>query len=704
MDGILKELNEKQKEAVIYFDSPLLILAGAGSGKTRVITYKILYMIEKLKFEPQRILAITFTNKAAKEMKERVESLLGKSCPVWVSTFHSFCLRVLRSYGEEIGIKRDFLVVDEEDRRAIIKTVVKELNLDPELYSPQKVIPLISSVKNGLTSVDSLLSEYEKLYAVYELYGKKLKETNSLDFDDLLLLGRELLKETKVGEKLSDHFRYLLIDEYQDTNRAQYEIAKALTLKKGNICVVGDEDQCIYTWRGANIENILSFEKDFKGAKVIKLEKNYRCTKTILLAANAVISNNTLRKGKELYTENPQGEPIRLYKAQNENEEAFFIAKTIKHLKLKKGYKFKDFAVFYRTNSLSRAIEEALRKEGIPYQIVGGVKFYERKEVKDIIAYLRLILLEKDEISLLRVLNVPKRGLGEKSQSLLKEALKESEDTISALLKLRESLKQERQKRGVSSLIELLKELKEKSRTLPPYDLISYMVKKLNYESYLREEFPESWEQRLENVRELGNSIQEFAERNSLKGKEVFIEFLNDLSLSSDQDQMEEGDKVSLMTVHASKGLEFPVVFVSALEEGIFPHVRSSNSSREIEEERRLFYVAITRAKELLILSHSKERRLFGNRKATTPSRFISEIPESLIKEVKKRAPQKPAIKTNLQEEKETFKKPKLVYHKKFGKGVVKRIEGSGDSAKVTALFVNYGEKTVVMKFLKILS
>ena len=507
MDSILKELNERQKEAVIYFDSPLLILAGAGSGKTRVITYKILYMIEKLRLEPQRILAITFTNKAAKEMKERVESLLGKSCPVWVSTFHSFCLRVLRSYGEEIGIKRDFLVVDEEDRRSLIKNVVKELNLDPELYSPQKVIPLISSVKNGLTSVDSLLSEYEKLYAVYELYGKKLKETNSLDFDDLLLLGRELLKETKVGEKLSDYFRYLLIDEYQDTNRVQYEIAKALTLKKGNICVVGDEDQCIYTWRGANIENILSFEKDFKGARVIKLEKNYRCTKTILLAANAVISNNILRKGKELYTENPQGEPIRLYRAQNENDEAFFIAKTIRHL-LKKGYKFKDFAVFYRTNSLSRAIEEALRKEGIPYQIVGGVKFYERKEVKDIIAYLRLILLEKDEISLLRVLNIPKRGLGERSQSLLKEALKESEDTISALLKLRESLKQERQKIGVSSLIELLKELKEKSETLPPYDLISYLVKKLNYESYLREEFPESWEQRLENVRELGNSIQ----------------------------------------------------------------------------------------------------------------------------------------------------------------------------------------------------
>ncbi len=701
MESILKGLNQRQKEAVIYFDSPLLVLAGAGSGKTRVITYKILYMIEKLKFEPERILAITFTNKAAKEMKERVESLLGKSCPVWVSTFHSFCLRVLRSYGDKVGVKRDFLVIDEEDRRALLKSVVKELNLDQELYSPQKLVPIISGIKNGSISTDSLISDYDKLHAVYELYARKLKETNSLDFDDLLLFGKELLKNTQIGEKLSDYFRYLLIDEYQDTNKVQYEIAKALTIKKGNICAVGDEDQCIYTWRGANIENILSFEKDFKGAKVIKLEKNYRCTKTILLAANAVISNNTFRKGKELYTENPKGEPIRLYKAQNEIDEALFIAKTIKHL-LKKGHRFKDFAVFYRTNSLSRVLEEALRREGIPYQIVGGLKFYERKEVKDIIAYLRLILLEKDEISLLRVLNVPKRGLGEKSQFLLKEALKASNDTISALLELKNHLKQERQKKGVESLIELLKELKRKCETLPPYDLISYLVKKLDYESYLREEFPESWEQRLENVRELGNSIEEFAERNRLKGKEAYIEFLNDLSLSSDQDQMEEGDKVSLMTVHASKGLEFPVVFVSALEEGIFPHVRSSNSSTEVEEERRLFYVAITRAKELLILSHSKERRLFGNRKPTTPSRFLSEIPENLVKEVKKRAPKKAVVKDETKQEE--FKRPKLVYHEKFGKGVVKRVEGRGESAKITALFVNYGEKTVIMKFLKILS
>jgi len=697
VEKLLKDLNPQQKEAVLYFDSPLLLLAGAGSGKTRVITYKIAYMVNKLKFKPETILAITFTNKAAREMKERVESLLGSKVPVQVSTFHSFCVRLLRSYGNEIGIEKNFLIVDSDDRKRVLKEVVKELNLDAERYSPGGLSSLISNIKNGLYTVDSMLSYYDKLKEVYQLYNQKLKKAGALDFDDLLLFGKELLTLPHLQKKLSDYFSYLLIDEYQDTNAIQYEIARALTCEKGNICAVGDEDQCIYTWRGANINNILSFERDFKNAKVIKLEKNYRCTKTILTAANAVISNNRLRKGKELYTDNPAGEPIRLYRAQNEVDEADFIAQTIKLL-IKKGFSPKEIAVFYRTNSLSRSVEDALRRQGIAYQIVGGLKFYERKEVKDLLAYLRLLVSDRDQISLLRILNVPKRSLGPKAQERLKELLEEGKTVEEALEILSSSLPQERQRRAVLELVDNLKLLKERAVELPPYDFLSFLITLLGYKEYLRSEFPEDWESRLENVKELGNTLQEFAEREGLKGLELYREFLSTITLSSEQDQLEDEEKVVLMTVHASKGLEFPVVFIAGLEEGLFPHSRSTDTSEEVEEERRLFYVAITRAKKLLTLTYAKERRLFGSRRITTPSRFLSEIPPHLVKEVKRRARPGQGAETS------TEKRPKLVYHKKFGKGVVRRVEGSGESAKVTAFFAGYGEKTVIMKFLKILS
>ena len=702
MQELLKDLNPQQKEAVLYFNSPLLILAGAGSGKTRVITYKIAYMVKELGFRPERILAITFTNKAAREMKERVEALLGSSAPVLVSTFHSFCVRLLRSFGRELGIERNFIIVDGDDKKRLLKEVIKDLNLDSELYSPQTVSSLISNVKNGLFTAEAMLSHYPKLSELYNLYNERLRRLNALDFDDLLLMGRELLLIPRLQEKLSDHFQYVLIDEYQDTNRVQYEIARALTRKKGNICAVGDEDQCIYTWRGASIDNILSFEKDFKNAKIIKLEKNYRCTGTILEAANAVISNNRLRKGKELYTDNPRGEPIRLYRADNEVDEALFIARTVKLL-LKRGVPPGDIAVFYRANSLSRVIEDALRREGIAYQIVGGVKFYERKEVKDILSYLRLLLFEKDEISLMRVLNVPRRGLGSKSQELLKELLDKGLTATGALKELETLLKQEKQRRAVRKFVETLEFLREKIEELPPYDFLALLIKEIGYEEYLRTEFPEEWESRLENVRELGNTIQEFAEREGFKGKELYTEFLSTVALSSEQDSLKEEERVVLMTVHASKGLEFPVVFVAGLEEGLFPHARSTDTSSEVEEERRLFYVAITRAKKLLTLSYAKERRLFGSRRFTTPSRFLSEIPPHLIKEVRKkvRGDVSPAPSPSAGSSPEAKEKPpKLVYHSKFGKGVVRRVEGD----KITAFFANYGQKTILRKFLKILS
>ena len=704
MEKLLSSLNESQKEAVLYFDSPLLILAGAGSGKTRVITYKIAYMVKELGFSPERILAITFTNKAAREMKDRVEKLLGKEAPVQVSTFHSFCVKLIRSHSRRVGYNPNFVILDTEDKKRALKEVIKELNLDPERYSPSAIASVISNVKNGMLPLESVEFQFEKLSTIYQLYNRKLKEMNALDFDDLLVYGRELLLQKDLKDYYSHFFQYLLIDEYQDTNRIQYEIAKALTEEKGNICVVGDEDQCIYTWRGANIDNILSFEKDFKNAKVIKLEKNYRCSGTILEAANSVIENNKLRKGKKLYTENPKGLPIGIFKGETDLEEAFFVAKTVKKL-IERGIKPSEIAVFYRANSLSRVFEDALRREGIPYQIVGGVKFYERKEVKDILAYLRLILFESDVISLFRVLNTPKRGLGAAVEEKLRKIVEKEKNWEKALKFLKSQLKLEKQRRAVDELLQVLLNCREKAGALPPYDLIKFIIAATGYKEYLRKEYPEEWEQRLENVNELGNTLQEFAERSGLKGEELYVEFLSSLTLSSDQDEIEEGDRITLMTVHASKGLEFQAVFITGLEEGTFPHVKSSETSQEIEEERRLFYVAITRAKKQLFLSYSRKRRLFGTYRPMRPSRFISEIPPHLLKEVERKG-DRDSRKEELKAVKRTAPKsdrPRIVFHKKFGKGVVKRVEGNGENAKITAFFANYGEKTIIRKFLKVL-
>ncbi len=690
---LLEKLNPQQKEAVLYFDSPLLVLAGAGSGKTRVITVKIAYMIEELHFPPERILAVTFTNKAAREMKERVEGILGRGVPAVISTFHSFCVRLIRAHSRRLGFSPDFLIVDEDDRKRVIKEVLKELNLSSDLYSPSVLSAAISNLKNGVASGLQL----ERVEEIFRAYNEKLKSINALDFDDLLLYGRELLLQEDLGEYYSEYFRYVLIDEYQDTNKVQYDIAKALTVKKGNICAVGDEDQCIYTWRGANIENILSFERDFKNAKVIKLEQNYRCSATILEAANAVIANNAYRKGKRLFTKNPKGTPIRLYCAESDVEEALYIVKGIKRL-ISKGIKPSEIAVFYRTNSLSRIVEDALRKEGVAYQIVGGLKFYERREIKDIIAYLRVALFEKDAISLFRVLNTPRRGLGSSVEEKLRKILEKEESNLEALKKLESALIQKKQRNSVGELIDVIELIREKASSLPPYDLIKFIVAATGYEQFLRKEYPEEWESRLENIRELGNTLQEFAEREGIKGKELYLEFLSTVTLSSDQDELEDSEKVTLMTVHASKGLEFDAVFLMGLEEGIFPHAKSQDQPEREEEERRLFYVALTRAKKFLSLSYSKKRRVFGSYRESEPSKFLKEIPRHLIREVKgKDRRVREAVPSG------ASKRPKLVFHPKFGKGVVKRVEGSGDTAKVTAFFANFGEKTIVMKFLKVL-
>ncbi len=698
MNDLLQHLNQEQREAVTHFDSPLLILAGAGSGKTRVITYKIAYMVEALKFPPERILAVTFTNKAAREMKERLVGLLKRDVPVFVSTFHAFCVRLLKAHSSRIGYSPNFLILDSEDKKKLLREIIKELNLDSELYNPSIISSVISNIKNGTYSAEAAAINYNRIEELFEVYSRRLRELNALDFDDLLIKGRDILRDSELQERYSYFFRYVLVDEYQDTNRIQYEIVLALTKDRGNICVVGDEDQCIYTWRGANIENILSFERDFPNARIIKLERNYRCSRTILEAANAVISNNKLRKGKKLYTDNPSGDPIRLFAAETDAEEAVFIATTVKQL-LKKGVPASEVAVFYRVNSQSRILEDAFRKNNIPYQIVGGVRFYERKEVKDILSYLRASVFKYDSISLLRILNTPRRGLGPSAESKLKLFLEESRDTREALRRLAESVPV-KQSKSVLELLETLAGIEEKLLQLPPYELIRFIVVATGYEDFLKKEYPEDWESRLENIRELGNTIQEFSEREKLSGEDLYLEFLNSITLSSDQDELKSDEKVTLMTVHSSKGLEFPVVFIAGLEEGIFPHAKSLDSFEQMEEERRLFYVAITRAKKLLSLSYAKNRRVFGSYKKTTPSRFISEIPKSLLKEVNRREKRREGEKVlNPVSE----KKPKLVFHKKFGKGVVRRVEGKGEEAKVTAIFANYGEKTIVMKFLKIL-
>ncbi|WP_456395292.1 ATP-dependent helicase [Desulfurobacterium sp.] len=700
IEKLLRDLNKQQREAVTYFDSPLLILAGAGSGKTRVITYKIAYMIEKFGYEPERILAVTFTNKAAREMKERVEQLLKSETSVSVATFHSFCVRLLKSHSVRIGFKPNFLIIDSDDKKNLLKTILKEMNLDTDLYNPVVIGSMISNVKNGLFSAEAMeFRGYDKFSYIMEAYNNKLKEMNAFDFDDLLLYARKLLTEhDDIRKRYVDLFQYVLIDEYQDTNGIQYEITKALTIDKGNVCVVGDEDQCIYTWRGANINNILNFEKDFPGAKVIKLEKNYRCSGVILSAANAVIGHNKIRKGKKLFTDNENGEPIRLFVGLNEQEEAYFIGKTVKRL-IDTGTKPSDIAIFYRTNAQSRSIEDALRKLGINYQIIGGLKFYERKEIKDIIAYIRVILFDEDRLSIFRILNTPKRGLGAAAEEKLKKFLNEGKGNLEAL-KIMIKTASTRQKEGIKELIHIIEEGREKVNSLRPYELVRFITVAAKYEDYLKKEYREDWESRLENIRELGNTLEEFAERTGLQGEDLLLEFLNTITLSSDQDEMEESEKVTLMTVHASKGLEFPVVFITGLEEGLFPHVRSLDSTEQIEEERRLFYVAITRAKKLLILTRAKSRRFFGSYRESEPSRFLEEIPAHLIKKVTRKEKSSETVSFSVRKN----KKPKIVFHKKFGKGVVRRIEGIGDNAKVTAFFANYGERTIIMKFLKVLA
>ena len=729
-------LNPQQAEAVINTEGPMLIMAGAGSGKTKVLTCRVANLLQK-GVRPYRILAITFTNKAAAEMRERVNNMSGPAAKdVWLFTFHAFCARFLRMEIDKLpGYGGNFAIYDTADSQNLIKQILKEMNLDDKRFQPSGILSRISNAKNALQDAAAFARQagdfYEQKVAdIYSRYEQKLQLNNALDFDDLLMLSIKLLQENKeVREKYQDRFDYLLVDEYQDTNHAQYLLTKFLAAKHRNICVVGDADQSIYGWGGADIQNILDFEKDYPDAKVIKLEQNYRSTQIILDAANAVIENNTGRKPKNLWTENKSGADIIYFQAVDERDEARFVIEQLQNLQRTENKKLGDMAILYRTNTQSRIFEEMLIKSGISYNMVGGLKFYERKEIKDIIAYLRVIFNPADSLSLLRIINVPKRGIGDASLAKIQAyaaannvSLFEAVSNAAAIDGL--------SSRFVSKLDDLagiIFELMNLASEAPVEDLIDRVLRDTGYLEELENERTPQAQSRIDNLHELISVAQEFAaseEENNLEN------FLAHVALVSDIDDTEMGeDAITLMTLHSSKGLEFPVVFLVGMEEGLFPHARTLMDETEIEEERRLCYVGITRAKEKLFLSSTKMRTIYGNTVTYPPSRFLQEIPARLVKTIKRQErfsalenfkqvsekysarPQKPASTFNphsFMPQKPAaaaggtgtrFNTGDRVSHSKWGEGMVVSVKDSPDGQEVKVAFAGAGVRSLLTKY-----
>ena len=665
----IDNLNDKQKEAVLYNDGPLLIIAGAGAGKTKTLTTKIAYLIEEKYATPYNVLAITFTNKAAKEMKDRLYAMLGDVAKkIQVSTFHSFGLKLLRENFELLGYDRNFVIMDSDDSLTVVKKIIKDLGYDPKVYNPKAIRNKISSCKNEMISAKAYeryaVSDYEQvIHKIYEKYEDKLYQNNSVDFDDLLLLPIKLFKENPdVLERYQDLYQYILIDEYQDTNQAQYILTKLISEKNRRITCVGDDSQSIYSFRGANYKNILNFEKDYPDAKTILLEQNYRSTSTILDAANQVIKNNSQRKDKKLWTDRGTGEKIKYYRAYNERDEAQYVIRKIKEL-VNKGTEYKDIAILYRTNAQSRVVEEEMLKENLPYRVIGSFYFYSRKEIKDLIAYLRLIHNSKDNISLLRVINTPKRGIGLKTiENLTSKADEEGISIYDAINSGKEL--------EFKNTIEKLKIVAEDLTLTELIDKVldaSGMKKELESEQSLESEV------RLENLEEFKSITKAFEEKEGLISLE---DFLLEISLISDvEEYKDDPNRISLMTVHSVKGLEFDNVFVIGMEEGIFPHMNSLMENMALEEERRLCYVAITRAKDNLHLVNARRRTLFGKEQVNPVSRFMSEINPGLLEtNVKEELPKKEEkIDTTemFRDEEIDYKVGDYVYHETFGTGKV---------------------------------
>ncbi len=726
MHNLLEELNPQQRLAVTTTEGPLLVIAGAGSGKTRVLTYRIAYLIEELGVSPYSVLAITFTNKAAAQMRERLLKLAGERAEqMWISTFHSACVRILRRDIERVGYERGFTIYDSSDQKALIKDCIKQVGLGEKEYTPAYCLSKISSAKDLLLGPEEFEQTYQNdfrmkgIARVYELYQKRLHQNNAVDFDDLIVLTVKLLSENKdVLHYYSNKFRYIHVDEYQDTNNAQYQLVSLLSSAHKNLCVVGDDDQSIYKFRGADITNILEFEKTFPNAKVIKLEQNYRSTGKILEAANNVILNNEGRKGKKLWTENEEGALVTLCRLPTERDEAAYIADEIWELNQNQGIPYSDIAVLYRMNAQARAVEEALIRRAVPYRIMAGHRFYDLKEIKDIIAYLRIIANPDDNVSLVRIINEPKRKIGKTTVDNLAAAADEAGVSIMEFISSDENLPlMGRSAENVRRFANIINSLRVVSGEMSISSFISEMLDKTGYAAQFitAEKNPES-EARLENIKEfvsVGVNYEKTAEEPSLG------DFLDGVSLISDIDSFDEmQEAVSLMTLHTAKGLEFPVVFLCGAEEGVFPGTRAMFEKDEVEEERRLCYVGITRSRKKLYITHAKERTLFGFTSHNPVSRFIKEIPGDLFDEIDKAAPQKPQgisfgshpkpgndfaykppQRKNPAFEKSAFvdyKRGDSVEHKKFGRGIITDAIPVGNDVKLEIAFENAGTKTLL--------
>ena len=760
----LSGLNPQQREAVTHGTGPLLVLAGAGSGKTRVITYRIAWLIGEMRVPPQHILAVTFTNKAAAEMLHRVDQLVpaGGYRP-WVGTFHSTSLRMLRRYADRLGFTKSFAVYDTSDQLTLIRRCMRELNVNDDAFPPRSVLTRISHAKNELINP----VEYEKhnhdffgarVAEIYRLYQKRLREFDAMDFDDLIGNYVQLLEQHEdVRNELHERFQHLLIDEYQDTNKAQYVLVKLLAGKAGNIVAVGDEDQSIYRFRGADINNILNFEHDFPGAKIIKLEQNYRSTGNILDAATGVVSNNIARKGKTLFTQGGHGDPVRIVTCSNDREEAQFVLEKISSLRSK--YKLTDFAVLFRTNAQSRPFEEELLRANLPYSVVGGVKFYERAEIKDILSFIRLSVRPHDTPSIERVINVPSRGIGDTTVNTLTEQAAAQNVSLWTVIEGDLGFLPARASKAVREFREIVHDL-QRAATQPIPELVDYVLLRTGYRRMLQESRDLQDESRMENLEELINSAREYMEQNP---QAVLADWLDSLTLMSDLDKYESQKGVTLMTLHAAKGLEFRVVFLVGMEEGILPHSQSLDRTDDLEEERRLCYVGMTRAREMLFCMHAHERRVHGRFREQSPSPFLAEIPENAKEFVRlgrsysstqtwreapiqqrrpgytapqpmrRPAPQAaPPKNTNVNGVMSFFgqgqsapvqfdpgairaakqaeapgasaelKRGQRVRHEMFGVGTILTMEGSGPDAKLSVDFERHGTKKFVAKFAKL--
>ena len=712
--SILDSLNSEQQEAVQCTEGPLLILAGAGSGKTRVLTHRIAYMLEQKKVQPWNILAITFTNKAAREMRERLETLIGlKVDSLWVHTFHAACMRILRREIDVLGYTGDFVIYDDGDQQTLIKMVIKDMNIDDKKYPPRSVSNKISGYKNELKTPPEarrLAGDFyeEKIIDIYEEYQKRLKKNNAVDFDDIIMLTVEIFqKHPEILEKYQNKFTHILVDEYQDTNTSQYMLIKLLAQEHKNICVVGDDNQAIYQWRGADIRNILSFEEDYPEAKVIKLEQNYRSTENILEAANKVIVHNTQRKEKRLWTEKTEGDKIFLYPAQDERDEASFIARTIKDLFQKENRAYKDFAILCRVTSQFRAIEEGLVFSNIPYRIFGGKKFYDRKEIKDIIAYLKVLVNPRDELSLKRVINTPKRGIGDATwDKLVQHSTLEGRLIYDFLANPEVAGVSTRAANSIKGFWSQMEEFKEFAKNHDVTSLTNKIMEDTGYIQELELEKTVEAETRIENLQEFLSVTKEYDTKSS--GGDLAT-FLADISLMTDTDNYDEqDDTVVVMTMHGAKGLEFPVVFIAGAEEGIFPHSRSLNTDdpTELEEERRLCYVALTRAMEKIFITRAWRRTLYGRENFNPPSRFIEEIPPQYMegpgvgrkeRSIKKTTPTRDA--SFAPKSINTFNLGDKVQHFKWGAGVIVSIKGSGEDAELSIAFPELGIKNLIAKY-----